>query len=87
VKGIQLMTTDFSEYTVVVGSDRAYYGAGCSDDDAIQYANKLLKLIHDKFTGINASISQNGRLTGPDSNVVCEIRQWIEDNWLDVFTR
>ena len=75
-------TTDYSEYTVTVGTDPGYYGSQCSEEDGKRIAESIADLIRSEFAGILINMSDTGRpVTGPDSEVVEEIRIWIEDNW------
>lgn len=73
---------DYSEYSIMVGTDPGYYGSQCGDEDAQRIANSVADLIRREFPGIQVNLTEIGRpVTGPDSEVVEEIREWVENNW------
>jgi len=76
---------NYSEYAVKLISDPVYYGSECTQDDAEKIVEKLSRMIQREFPGVDVSTWQEGAessaTTGPDSEVVDEINQWISDNW------
>ena len=77
-----MSTTDFSEYSVTVETDPGYYGSRCTDADAVKIANGIAELIRSEFPGIQINTQSVGRpVTGPDEEVVEDIRRWVDDNW------
>ena len=73
-------TTNYSEYSVRVSTDPSYYGANCTTEEAREIAPRLANMIESQFSGIQ--IRDGGEyVTGPDSDVIEEIRQWVEANW------
>ena len=76
------MSSNYSEYSVTVGTDPGYYGSQCSEEDGRRIAESIADLIRREFVGIQINMSDTGRpVTGPDSQVVEEIREWVESNW------
>ena len=81
---IENITTDFSEYTVRISNDPSYYGPDCSDADAERITGQIADLIRGEFPGITVEgFNEIGSsaTTGPDSNVINDINQWIRENW------
>ncbi len=77
-----MSTTDYSEYSVTVGTDAGYYGSQCTEADAVRIADGIAELIRNEYPGIQVNIQSVGRpVAGPDEEVVDDIRRWIEDNW------
>lgn len=73
-------TADYSDYSVQVSTDPSYYGSTCTQADADRIAESLSQMIRSEYPGIQ--ITTSGRpVSGPDSDVVEEIRQWVEANW------
>ena len=74
------MNTNYSEYSVLVSTEPSYYGANCTFEDALEIAPRLTALIEKQFPGIQ--IRSGGQyVTGPDTEVMDEIREWVESNW------
>lgn len=81
-KSEKMNSTDYSEYSVTVGTDAGYYGSQCTDADAVRIADSIAELIRGEYPGIQVNTACIGRpVTGPDEEVVDDIRRWIEDNW------
>lgn len=73
-------TMNYSDYSVQVTTDPSYYGSSCTQADADRIAANLGDMIRAEFPGVQ--ITNSGRpVCGPDSGVVEEIRQWVEENW------
>ena len=79
-----LKAFDFSEYTVRVSNDPIYYGPDCSEADAERITGQIADLIRSEFPGIMVEVFNeigSSATTGPDSSVIDDINQWIQDNW------
>jgi len=71
---------NYSHYTVCISNEPSYYGSDCTQSDADRIAASLTALITSEFPGIDVATS-GPALTGPDSETVDEIREWISANW------
>jgi phosphoglucomutase len=72
----------FAGYIAPVSNDPAFYGGECTQEDADRISDDLSKMIIAEFPGITVTYSE-GKVTGPDSETVEEIRVWIEENWMN----
>jgi len=77
--------TNYNEYTVCVGNDESNYGSDCTREQAVKIADGIQKMIETQFPDITVrrteEIGAPTPTTGPDSTVIDEIDQWVQDNW------
>ena len=71
---------NYSEYATAISNDPSCYGTECTLADAERIAASLTKMIEAEFPGINVTTS-GSKTTGPDSDVIDEINDWISNNW------
>ena len=71
---------NYSKYTAAISNEPSYYGTECTQDDADRSAASLTKMIESEFPGINVTTS-GSKTTGPDSEVIHDINDWISNNW------
>ena len=71
---------NYSKYTTAISNEPSYYGIECTQTDADRIAATLTKMIECEFLGINVTTS-GSKTTGPDSEVIDEINEWISNNW------
>lgn len=71
---------NYSEYSTAISNEPSYYGTDCTQADADRIAASLTKMIESEFPGINVTTS-GSKTTGPDSEVIDEINDWISNNW------
>ena len=76
---------NYSEYTVCVGNDECNYGSDCTREQVVKIADSIQSMIEAEFPGINVrrteEIGVPTPTTGPDTAVIDEINQWVQDNW------
>ena len=77
---------NFTDYTVTLSDDPAYYDLGrhelWAEERTQEIVSDVTSLIERRFPGINVVADANKvHDAGPDDEILEEIQQWVGDNW------